>query len=59
MDWIHLTIGFLLIIVGFLLIKLYTNLKKEGNLGGLSFKLRSGGIGSIIIGFGLILSEFL
>ncbi len=56
MDWITIVIGLLIIVLGVLLITFYHNLKPNEK-GGLTFKLRTAGIGCLIIGIGLILKE--
>lgn len=48
-------LGIILIFLGFLIIKYY---EESNNKRGLSFKIRTAGIGLIIIGTGLILKEF-
>ena len=57
MDFINLIIAILLIGLGFLLIKLYNDLKREKKTGALSFKIRTAGIGCILIGIALIIRE--
>ncbi len=49
-----IVLGIILIILGFFVIKYYEELN---NKGGLSFKIRTGGIGLIITGIVLILDE--
>ncbi|WP_396187172.1 hypothetical protein [Flavobacterium sp.] len=53
MDLIVAVIGALCIFIGIWLIFFYNDLAKEKR-GGFSFKLRTAGIGLIIIGIGLI-----
>jgi uncharacterized protein YjeT (DUF2065 family) len=50
-----LSLGLLCIIAGISLISLYQNLKRQKKTGGLSFHLRTAGIGLIIIGIGIII----
>ena len=57
MDYINMIIGLLLIVLGICLVIYYYDLKKEKKTGGLSFKIRTGGIGFVIIGIGLIIRE--
>lgn len=47
-------LGIVSIILGFFLIDYYNKLVKTKETGGFSFKLRTAGIGLIIIGIGLI-----
>jgi len=55
MNILNIIFGILLILLGFLIIWYYEkSIKKEG----LSFKIRTAGIGLVIIGIGLILREF-
>ena len=51
----EIIVGFACIGLGILLISFYQDLLKNKKQGGLSFKLRTGGIGLIIIGIGLII----
>ncbi|WP_340067107.1 hypothetical protein [Ascidiimonas aurantiaca] len=57
MNLLNTVIGFLLLLVGIALVVGYERFKSKHGSGGLSFKLRSGGIGFIIIGFYLIAKE--
>ena len=57
MIWIDFTIGVSFIILGITLIIYYYNLK-EKEKAGLSFKIRTGGVGCIIIGIGFIIRSF-
>ena len=50
-------IGIISILIGFYLIDYYNKLVKEKKTGGFSFKLRTAGIGLIIIGFGLLIKS--
>lgn len=59
MNIYPLLLGISLIVSGILIINLYYSLKKNNNTGAFSFKLRTGGIGLIIIGVGLILREII
>lgn len=54
MDWINFLIGIILIIPGVFSIILFQNNKSKNKTGSFSFKLRSGGIGLIMIGIYLI-----
>ncbi len=56
---VKLIIGILLIIIGFGLINYYYRLKQNKKEGGLSFKLRTAGIGVIIIGIGIIITSLM
>ncbi len=59
MGYINILIGFLLIIIGIYLINYYQKLISKNKAGGLSFKIRTSGIGFIMIGLVLIIREFL
>jgi len=52
---LNIILGLLLILLGFFIIKYY---EESVNKKGLSFKIKSAGVGLIIIGIGLILKEF-
>lgn len=54
MNFLYITLGIVCIVLGIGLILLYNYLVKANRHGGLSFKLRTGGIGLIIIGVVLI-----
>jgi len=55
----NLLIGFLCIISGIVLIYFYeTKIKDDNSKGSYDFKIRTGGIGLIIVGTALILREF-
>ncbi|PNQ74762.1 hypothetical protein C1T31_01070 [Hanstruepera neustonica] len=56
MDYLNIVLGLLLIALGFFVIKYYQ--EKLSEQGGLTFKIRTTGIGLIIIGLALILEEF-
>ena len=55
MNFLNIIFGVLLILLGVLIIWYY---EKSINKRGLSFKIRTAGIGLVIIGIGLILKEF-
>ena len=55
---LNIVLGISCIVVGSGLINYYQNLVKHNKQGGLSFGLRNGGIGLIIIGVGLIVRSF-
>ena len=57
MDFLNLIIGALLIVLGVLFIMYYNSLVKEKKQGALSFKIRTAGIGLIMIGLSLIVRE--
>ena len=57
--FLNLLIGFLCIISGIIIIYFYeTKIKDDNSIGSFDFKIRTGGIGLIIIGIALILREF-
>lgn len=55
MDIFLIIIGVVFIVLGILIIGFYQDLVEEKKHSGLSFKLRTAGIGLIIIGAGLII----
>ncbi|MCF6295978.1 MAG: hypothetical protein L3J25_09860 [Flavobacteriaceae bacterium] len=55
MNLLNIILGVLLIILGVYIVKFHEELQKKG---GLSFKLRTSGLGLIIIGIALIIREF-
>lgn len=57
MDVWNLVLGILLIVGGILLIIVYNDLVKQKQTSNLSFKLKSGGYFSIVIGIALIVRE--
>ena len=59
MDYFNVIIGIVLIVSGYFINVFYDRMVRKHGSGGLSFKLRTGGIGFIIIGIYLILSELL
>lgn len=54
MNMLYIVLGIISIVLGVFLINYYENLLKKKKTGGFSFKLRTSGIGLIIIGIGLI-----
>lgn len=59
MDFEYLIIGFVFIISGIALIIGYEKIKQKNRSSGLTFKLRVGGIGFVIIGVYLIITELI
>ena len=59
MNIVNIILGVLLIVIGLTTILLYEKHIKKNRKGGLSFKLRTGGIGSILIGLYLIINELI
>jgi hypothetical protein len=59
MDIEYLIIGIIFLLAGVFIITGYEKLIKKHGHGGLSFKLRNGGLGFIIIGIYLILKELI
>ncbi len=57
MNWFFMIIGILCCILGTAILMYYYELK-DNEKGGLTFKLRTGGIGFIIIGISLIIRSF-
>ena len=57
MDFINISIGILSIILGVSLIVFHEKLKEESKTGGLSFKLLTAGIGTLMIGISLIITD--
>lgn len=55
--FLQILLGCLCIFLGIGLINYYQNLVKQEKHGGLSFKLRTAGIGLIIVGIGLIIKS--
>lgn len=55
---IYSILGVLSILIGIYLISYFENLKKSKKTGGFSFKLRTAGIGLIIIRIGLLVKAF-
>lgn len=53
----NLVIGMLLIVLGVVLVVYYQKIQDNYGKGGLSFKLRTGGIGFVMIGIYLIIDE--
>lgn len=53
----NVILGILCIVLGILIITFYEYFLDSKNKGVLSFKIRTAGIGSIIIGIGLIIKE--
>lgn len=58
MNYFSILAGFLFIVLGIIILMIYYDLAKKNELAALSFKLRNSGYGAIIIGIGLIISEF-
>ena len=52
---LNVIIGFFLILIGIWLVDYYEKLEKKG---GLTFKLRTAGLGCLIIGVSIIFREF-
>lgn len=59
MEFFNLILGFILIIIGFILINETTKTARKNGNGGLYFKLGVGGLGLIIIGVFLIADELI
>jgi hypothetical protein len=59
MDIINLTIGLIFIFSGIAIIVIYQRLIKKHGYGGFSFKLKTGGIGFVILGLYLIITELI
>lgn len=59
MDFEYLIIGLIFIISGVFIIIGYEKLIKKYGYGGLFFKLRIGGLGFVIIGVYLIITELI
>ncbi|MFN0729745.1 hypothetical protein [Polaribacter gochangensis] len=57
MDFEYLIIGIIFIVSGVFIIIGYEKLKRKIGNGGLSFKLRNGGFGLVVIGIYLIITE--
>ena len=57
MDFINILLGIGAIILGIALIIGYERFAAKNGSGGLSFKIRTAGIGAIIIGFYLLAKE--
>ena len=58
MDWCYLTLGICLSIIGVIILILYDKEFKPRRIGGLSYRMRTGGIGAIIIGIYFIVLAF-
>lgn len=56
---LNIVLGISCIVVGIGLINYYQNLVKQNKQAGLSFGLRNGGIGLIMIGVALIIRSFM